>query len=266
MRPHPFLTRLLISTLSSISISAHAGDDPCTGPNALLNVINRPTAADSACVIPYKHVALEAGAEALQLIGTGYAQNYPEGEIRIGLPYHNELDILLPLYIHQTVQPHSGFTGTGITLKHTLGYSSHWVSAIEGDLIFPSGSYAFGSSGYGGVVNGILDYIISPQLSFTTAFGMSIYSSPNSIGGHHYLSLNPDCILAWQPNDITSLYVEAYGATSSGPGIGGGENIDVGVIYLLHPKLTVDAEIGRRIGGNYGGFDQYIGAGFALLI
>jgi hypothetical protein len=36
-------------------------EDPCGGNTALLNMINRPTVANSACVVPFKKAVLEGG-------------------------------------------------------------------------------------------------------------------------------------------------------------------------------------------------------------
>ena len=79
-----------------MSIQAVRADDaiqnPCTGPSALLALLDRPTVSDSACVVQYGQAVLEAGYQHANLTGTGggTADNFPEAELRFGLPGHNE--------------------------------------------------------------------------------------------------------------------------------------------------------------------------------
>lgn len=47
-----FRILIVISGMSS-NIFADTTDDPCGGPSALLNIVDRPTIGDSACVLKF---------------------------------------------------------------------------------------------------------------------------------------------------------------------------------------------------------------------
>ena len=240
--------------------------DPCAGPSELLNIIDRPTAGDSACVVPYKKAVLEMGYQYQQLThSAGHAQNYPEAELRIGLPYNNEFVMLLPNYIHVMSPSVSGASATTVGIKHELGYTQHWLGAVESLITLPNGSAVFGSKGTGVAVNGIVSYTFNPQFNLTFMFGVTSQTTSSALGGQRFASLNPDLVFTYSPTQQLDIYGEIYGQTKTGPGLGSGLNFDGGLIYLLMPNIAIDAEIGRRISGTLAGFNQYIGTGISLM-
>ncbi len=250
---------------STITIFADVIENPCGGPLALLALINRPTNINSACVVPYKEILLESGFQYQWLQTQGNQQNLPEAELRIGLPADNELSIVLPNYIHQSVFPQSGYTATTMGIKHEFGSTQHWLTAAETIFILPSGSDDFGSKGLGAVVNGIINYAFNSQFTVISMLGISTETAPSNSGGQRFNSFNPDLVLSWTIKQRIELYGEIYGKTKTSPDQGSGFNMDTGMIYLLLPNLTVDLSIGQRLNGNLGGFDHYMGTGFAVL-
>ncbi|MBU2823302.1 hypothetical protein HF283_04125, partial [Acidithiobacillus ferrooxidans] len=159
------VTALLATLIMSIQAvrAADTIQNPCTGPSALFALLDRPTVSDSACVVQYGQAVLEAGYQHANLAGTGggTADNFPEAELRFGLPGHNELVLLPPNDNLQQVpgSPHlQGFSATTIGIKHELGYTKHWLGAVESLFTLPSGSPTFGSRGTGVAFNGIVDY------------------------------------------------------------------------------------------------------------
>ncbi len=77
--------------------------NPCGGPSALLAILDRPTVSDSACAVPLGQVVLELGYQHADVrgIGGGRADNYPQAELRFGLPGNNEFKILPSNYNSQ---------------------------------------------------------------------------------------------------------------------------------------------------------------------
>ena len=118
---------LIMNCIISISAYADETENPCTGgPTALLNIINRPTNADSACVVPFKHFLIEAGYQYQELTSPGgNQQNAPNVMLRLGLPANNELFFLLPNFIHQSISPTSGFSAPILGIKHEFNYSKN---------------------------------------------------------------------------------------------------------------------------------------------
>jgi hypothetical protein len=237
--------------------------NPCAG---LLAIVDRPTVADSACVVPYGNIVGEFGYQYQELRMDGQQQNFPEAEIRLGLPGNNELVVLLPNYIHQTKPSQSGDSATTVGIKHEIGYTQHWLGAVESLFLLPSGSNNFGSEGLGVTVNGIISYTFNPQFNLTFMLGETSQTTSNSQGGKRYTSTNPDLVFTWSPMEKIDIYAEVYGQSNTGPDAGSGFNFDGGIIYLLSKNLTIDIEYGQRLSGALGGFNHYIGAGFAIFI
>lgn len=241
-------------------------DDPCGGPSALLNIIDRPTVADSACVVPYKKVVLETGYQYQQLThSAGNEQNFPEAELRIGLPIKNEFVAVLPNYVHQSMSSQSGFMATTLGIKHEIGYTEHWLGAIESLFTLPDGNAAFGSKGVGVALNGIVAYTFNPQYNLSLMLGGTSQTQPSNAGGQRYTSINPDLVFTYTATDKLEVYGEIYGQSKTGPGEGSGFNFDGGILYLLLPIVAVDVEIGQRISGNLDGFQHYVGAGLSVM-
>jgi hypothetical protein len=251
--------------IANVKAFANAIADPCDGPSALLNLIDRPTKADSACAVPYKKAVLELGYQAMNLRSGGSAQNYPEAELRIGLPGYRELVALLPNYNYQTVAPHSGYDASVIGLKQELGYNAQWLGAIEALLGLPTGGNAFGSNKYQPVVSGIVQYTINPNLSVTLMLGAGSQTISPLAGGQSYFTINPDLVFTWQATEKLQAYGEIYGQSRTAPGKGAGFAADAGILYLFTHYLEVDAELGQRISGNLGGFNNFVGIGMGLL-
>jgi hypothetical protein len=267
---HKLIKKLLACFfIQSIALTAYADiiNDPCGGPAALLNIANRPSAADSACVVPYKKMVLELGYQYMQLTHSlGHAQNFPEATFRIGLPANNELVILLPNEIRLSSEPHSGSTATVIGIKHELGYNQRWIATIESLITLPNGSAEFGSKGIGIAINGIVSYSFNSDFNLTFMLGGSTATTASSAGGQRFNSINPDLVLTYSINPKLNLFGELYGQSKTNPGENSGFNADSGFLYLVSPSVMVDIEAGQRISGSLVGFDHYVGTGITLMI
>lgn len=248
--------------------------DPCSGPSALLAILDRPTVSDSACAVPQGQSVLELGFQHAYLRGTGggTADNFPEAEVRIGLPGKNEFVLLPPNYNHQRTRASSGFPAqetdgfSALTfgIKHELGYTRDWLGAVEALFTPPSGSSAFGSRGLGVAINGIADYALSEQIGLSLQLGVSSQTNPELAGGGRFTSFVSNVVSTWQPTERLQFYGEIYGQTSTGPGEGAGYNADGDVQYLISPSWEVNLEGGVRLVGDLGGFTHYFGTGMGL--
>lgn len=256
---------VLLQMLSSFAFAA-TYDDPCGGPAALLNIADRPSAGDSACVVPYKKVVMEFGYQYQELThSAGHQQNFPEAVFRLGLPADNEFVVVLPNRILQSDVPRAGSTATIVGLKHELGYNQFWLAAIESLVALPNGSAAFGSKGTGLAINGILSYAFNDRYNATFMLGGSTATTPSMDGGKRYSSVNPDLVLTYSATEFINVYGEIYGQTKTAPDETSGYNFDGGLLYLVSPHAMVDIEVGHRVSGNLAGFHQYVGTGFAIM-
>jgi len=257
---------LLALCLGTVS-AAWADEIPsiCAGPSALLSLANRPTVADSACVVPFEKGIMEGGAQYNHLKGSKSGYNLPQYELRLGLPAKTELSITAPNFTHQTRSPHAGWGPATVGLKHELGYNAKWLGTVEGLLTLPSGGSAFGSDGLGATLNGIVNYTLNAAWNVTFMLGVSTQVLSYSAGGQRYNSVNPDLVLTWQTSPRFQTFGEVYGQSKTAPNAGAGFNADAGIQYLLTPNLVSDVELGQRISGKLGLFNNYVGAGLAWL-
>lgn len=255
---------IIIFLLTSIANAyADPGDNPAC--HSLIAIVDRPTIGDSPCVVPYGKIVLEQGYQYQKLPQTGYGQNFPQAALRLGLPKHSELVVVLPNEIKQTITPHSGLTASTVGIKHEMGFSENWTATLESLLTLPSGSDNFGSHGLGAAFNGIFSYNLTSQLNLTFMLGVTSDTQSDNDGGQRFNSINPDLVMSWSPIETISLYGEIYGQSKMGPGQGSGFNMDTGIIYLLTKNITIDLEWGHHVSGVYSNFEQYIGAGFAII-
>lgn len=260
----PHYRSLILTLLLLACVTAQAQEDnPCNGPNALLALVNRPSVLESACTVPEKNVVLEMGSFYEFLTDSGTQNNLPQAVFRYGLSTSFEFDVTIPNYIHQTVDPKAGFTAAALSLKHELFVHEKWLSSIEGVCILPSGSDAFGAQNPGGVFNSITTYNLTDVLGVTAMVGISALPQSQLNGGGNYFSVNPIILLSWS-KDKTSIYGEVSGQTKTAVDEGSGFNFDMGLIYLVKQNITVDIEYAHRLSGNLGGYNHYVGAGFAI--
>ena len=260
----------LCASLASKDAWAHnAVPDPCSGPSGLLAELDRPTVSDSACVAKPGRTILEMGYQHQTLTGAGGRQdNFPEAELRFGLPDNNEFVLLPPNYIRQTTPAiaggngtQSGYSATVLGWKHELGYTRHWLYAAEGLFTLPTGTAGFGSPGPGVALNGIVSYSLTPTTGLSLMLGMT---SEDDGSGKRYTSVNPDLVGTELLSRDVQLYAELYGQSRTAAGQGSGWDADGGIQYLLTRYWEVDAEIGTRVAGRLGGFDHYLGLGMGV--
>lgn len=259
------LTSLCIILVCRNGFADTTTPDPCGNSASMFAVVDRPSKADSACTIPYQKLMIEAGYQYLNLISGGNSQNFPQTAVRLGLPEDTELFILAPNYNIQSTSPTVGLGAASIGLKHVIGYNSKLIWTAETLFTAPTGSAAFGSDGIGVTVNGILTYNISSSFGATFMLGVTSLTLPQLSGGKRYTSVNPDLLLSWQISQRVAMFGEAFAQTETAPGQGSGADIDGGFQFLATKNILLDIEAGNRGYGQIGGFNNYVGCGFAIL-
>ena len=255
----------LLFCIHSVYQGAFADTNPCGGPDALLNLINRPSVADSACIVPRAQGVFEGGYQYINSTYGSTLQDYPNAVLRIGLPLQTELVVVTPNYYHQLKPGASGWGPTGMGLKHQLMITESWVHSIETIITFASGGNTFGTNQMNAVINFLFDYNITSSMTFSGMFGIGTQSLPANLGGARYTTFNPDVLLGVQLRDRLNMYIEFYGQTATAPGQGAGFNSDIGLLYLVTHHFEIDASYGHRISGQLGGLRDYYALGCGLL-
>jgi len=257
------LYRSIISVFFLLLAGTGSAQDACGGPTDLLSFLDRPSVTDSACSVPEKNVLVETGYQYQLLTGGGNQHNVPSAVLRLGLADRFEVNISLPDYIHQSMHPRAGFTGTTLGVKRELIATEKFVFALEGSVTPSSGSSGFGSQKTGGEMAGVALYTFTSTLSISGKLGYTSQSESVQEGGQSFTSINPDVVLSWT-TDKYSFYGELDGETRTGCQQGSGYNMDFGIIYLLRKNIAVDFEVGQRISGTNYDFNQYVGAGISF--
>jgi hypothetical protein len=253
------------TTTTTTAATSTAIPDPCTA-DQMLNLIDRPTAADAACAMPYNSIMIEAGYQHLKISHGGQGQNFPETEVRFGLPMKNEISVLLPNYTRQGKLPHSGFTASAVGFKHQIGYNEKWLGSVESIVTLPMGSTGFGSNGMGLAINGIVSYNATKKLNLTLLFGIASLTQSSYAGGQRFTTVNPDLVATYTLFQKLDVYLETFGQSRTGPNSGSGFNFDGGLIYQVAESCVLDFEGGQRISGSLGGYDHYLGTGVSIEI
>ncbi|HAT9700144.1 TPA: transporter [Legionella pneumophila subsp. pneumophila] len=257
------LSLLLFSLQIKAATDYQTYETVCGEPTDMLSFLERGGIATNPWVVPPKSVLISSGYQYQQLIGEGVQHNFPAAAIQLGLPGYFEVDLLLPNYINQTVDPRIGFSETQLIVNHVLWFNNKWVITASGTFVFPSGSASFGSPNPGGGVIGILSYNFNSQLNLTGNLGITSQSEPSYDGGQSYTSVNPDLILSWTKNKI-SLFAEIYGQSKTAPDEGSGFSTDAGVLYQVKKNIAIDFEVDQRITGLLNGVERYYGGGITI--
>lgn len=257
------LSLLLFSLQIKAATDYQTYEKVCGEPTDMLSFLERGGIATNPCVVPPRNVLISSGYQYQQLIGEGVQHNFPAAAIQLGLPGYFEVDLLLPNYINQTVDPRIGFSQTQLIVNHVLWFNNKWVITASGTFVFPSGSASFGSPNPGGGVIGILSYNFNSQLNLTGNLGITSQSEPSYDGGQSYTSVNPDLILSWTKNKI-SLFAEIYGQSKTAPDEGSGFSTDAGVLYQVKKNIAIDFEVNQRITGLLNGVERYYGGGITI--
>lgn len=246
-------------------------EDPCAGRSALLAVIDRPTVADSACVVKPGRVLLEAGYARQTLRGpdAGRLTTLPQAELRLGLPHRLELRLFPPGYNRQTsslpgTPAVTGYSDTGLGLKYQIGYNERWIWSADTLISLPTGNHAFSNDGTGVTLNGIVGYSLAPRVGLAAMVGVSSLTGEDAQGRtRRYTTVNPNFVVSYQFTEALQVYVEGFGTTHTGPRQGSGYGADGGLQYLVTPRFEIDIEYGTRVSGGLG-FSHYVGAGFGV--
>lgn len=248
--------------------------DPCAGNGALLSILDRPTVSDSSCVVKPGMAVLEDGVQDTIFNDLGVKSeqvNYPEAELRIGLPDNNEFKIFPPnynllSYPGSNISSVSGYNDSGIGFKHEFGYNENTVSAADILITFPSGTNGFQNYGTDITVNGQFTYSLTDALSVEFAPGMSSFTMLSYNGSpHRFFSFNPDFVAAYQFIPSFQLYGEFFRNSIQGAGMSGNYWFDGGFQYLITGNIEIDAEYGLFLDPPSGSSGHYIGFGTGLL-
>lgn len=249
----------------AFAISLYADDDPCSGQDILLNLINRPSFSDSVCTVPPKKLLIEGGFQDQKIIGGEIQVNFPELSIHLGLSKNSEFVVNTSNYVQQTIYPTSGTTPTWLGIKHKIFYNKNWVITGGGLVSPPSGNSAFGSPHLEGTINGIVYHQVNKELAWQIQLGFNQLSDPAISGGRLYQSINSNFLISYTFKDKINVYLESLGQTKTSSSESFGLIQGIGLIYLFNSKTTFDVEFYQRITGKVLELQHFIGAGMTHL-
>lgn len=251
--------------------AASEAEDPCDG---LLAILDRPTVADSTCVVKPGRLIAELGYQNAVIKGSdiGHLAFFPQAEFRYGLPEGWELKLFPPNYNMTDMRVSAsgghvdGFGDSAFGLKHQFGTFGGFTLTADVKLTVPTGNQAFSDGGVEGNIQGIVSYDLTPKLGVSVSLGASTLTNRAANGGLvRFGSLNPDLVVTYQINDQLQLYSEVFGNTVTAPHMGPNFSFDGGVQYLLTKSIELDVEGGTLLTGPQGLQARYFGVGTGLL-
>ncbi|HVT62242.1 MAG TPA: hypothetical protein VHD33_01990, partial [Legionellaceae bacterium] len=253
-----------IFAMGYASLSFSATDDTTPG---MLSLVNRPTIAVSAFTMPLHEVMIESGYNSVKKTDQSKRVSlYPFTQIRTGLPNNGEFLVLLPIYVDNPVFPFTGWSPIGLGLKKEIYTSSATVFSLNGIGTLPSGSKYYGEQGFSGKLSGIIAHTFNNYFSVSSMLSVMYQNVSASQPDKQFASFNPDIVASFNITPAIVLYGEVYGQTRVSNTLGSGFNADEGFVFLVKDNMTMDIEISQRLSGHLGGFDSYIGAGFAIKL
>jgi Putative MetA-pathway of phenol degradation len=230
----------------------------------IMNLIDRPTFAKGACVMPEKELMFEYGASHYKFINEGEANGIGEAEFRFGLIEHTELDINAPTYFHQSINPKAGFGYTSIGLKSLVFQDTHQAFTIDAGIIPSGGSAYFGSRNTHGYGNLIGFRNITEKLSNAFVFGYANFGEYNETDFENYSTFIIDYAISYTLNEHYTTYMELTSQTKSNYNNGLGILFSTGFIYMLSEHATVDIEFTQRVLGELNHSTNTLGIGGAI--
>ena len=239
----------------------------------MLATLDRPTVADSPCVVKPWRLITEQGIQSGPVKGsdTRSLTQFPQSELRYGLPENWELKLFPPNYNIATLRGPGdnrvmGFGDTAFGVKHQFGTLSGFTFAADTKITIPTGRTAFSDGGIEANVQGIIGYNITPKLGISGMVGVSTLTRRGDDGRiTRFASINPDVVVTYQINDSLQIYSELYGNTVTAPHQGPNLSYQGGVQYLLTKSIEVDLSGGGVLRGPAGLPSRYINAGLGLL-
>lgn len=251
-----------MTLLNSIGLA----DNFCTNQDTISYVINRPANATGPCAVAAKDILVEGGMQHRFLTGGSTADLFPIAEIRFGLPKQSELYVYTPIDVMNHAPPYNGYTTFAVGGKHEIWGNKRLVFTLDGFIAPPGGSFYYGTQAPGIHINAIMEYLINDRVSFLFMLSYLHLGQPPSEPNLTYSAVSPNAVLSYNLTPLMSVYAEIYGQNKTGPSQGSGYNMDGGLIFFITNNITLDVEIARRLVGQLGLFDNYVGAGGVIRL
>lgn len=245
--------------------SLKAGEVPlCSGDNRMLSLVDRPSEALSACIVPAQSLLIESGYTYQQSTPNGFSHNVPQMEWRLGLGRHTEIDFLPPTYSWQSAPRQVGYGLMTLGAKHLAYYDDHQLATLQAAVSPPSGGQNFGSRKNAYMVNGIYNYSFDSGLCIAAQMGFASFVTQPVDGNQRYLSMNPLLLAGWPLQEKINVYFEVYAQSRTAPNQGWGVNADTGLVFLAAKNLTLDVVYNQRLYGALNGLERSFGGGLVL--
>ena len=257
-----FCLKMIMIFLSSLC----RAESFCSNQDTIAFLINRPTNATSPCAVAAKDVMVEGGMQHRWLTVGSTADIFPITEVRFGLPYQSEFYVFSPNYVVNHTAPYNGNTTFALGAKHEMWGNQTLVFSLDGFVAPPGGTSNYGTQAPGIHANAIVEYLISERSSFLFMLSYLHLGQPSSEPNRTYSAISPNAVLSFNLTPLMTVYAEFYGQSKTSPMEGPGYNIDGGLIFLVTKNITFDIEVARRIQGQLGQFENYVGTGGVIRL
>jgi hypothetical protein len=247
--------------------AAPAGvSDPCTSMSSL---VSRPSFSTAACAVKPHDLLLETGYTNTTASGHGGAStiSFPQASMRVGIGRNLEFDLDPASYERTSTVPKiSGLSDTSLGLKYEFGYTSRFVYGVNALVTTNSGSAAFSGNGAGLLANLNAAFTVSPAVGLFATVGYNAQSAGTVTVPARFNGIDPSLGASVSLPQGFIAYVEGFGQSSTGPGLGGRYGVDGGFQKDVGSRLQLDINYYDFLGIQGGMHLHSIGFGAAYLI
>jgi hypothetical protein len=240
--------------------------DPCTSMSSL---VSRPSFGTAACTVKPHDLLLETGYTNTSASGRGAVNtiDYPQASVRVGVGRNLEFDLDPESYERTSTIPKvSGGSDTSLGLKYEFGYTSRFVYGVNALYTANSGTPAFSGNGDGLLANVNAAFTVSPAVGLFATVGYNSQSAGTVTTPARFHGIDPSLGASVSLPLSFIAYVEGFGQSSTGPGLGGRYAFDGGFQRDVGSRLQLDINYYDFTGIQGGTHLHSIGFGAAYLI
>lgn len=256
-----------VTPAASASVAPTAPSDPCT---SLSSLVSRPTFSTAACAVKEGDLLLESGYTNLTSSGAGGSSliTFPQGNLRVGLGRNVEFDLNPQSAAYLSGAPRQvGITDGSIGLKYEIGYSSRLLYGVNALYTLPVGSAnVFSANGDGVLANLNGAFTLSPNVGLFATFGYNAQNAGTIGAPARYHDYQPSLGASVSLPANFYVFLEGFGVSSTGPGLGGRYGYDTGFQKDIGSRVQLDFNYFNYLGVQNGQHQHSVGFGAAYLI
>lgn len=193
--------------------------------------------------------------------------DYPQASLRVGVGRNLEFDLDPQSYERSSTTPEvAGGSDTSLGAKYEFGYTNRFVYGVNALYTANSGTAAFSGNGDGVLANLNAAFTASPAVGLFATVGYNAQSAGTPAAPARFAGIDPSLGVSISLPLNSYYYVEGFGQSSTGPGLGGRYAFDTGFEADVGSRLQLDVSYYDYLGVQGGTHLHSVGFGASYLI